>query len=90
MLFRKFFLFKIELFKIARKTQILRILRGRMNQNVIFCVQKIFQNLLFKNEFFFKIVLLKKIIFIKIRRVVNILIENLTRWKIFTSKSDAL
>ena len=98
MLFRSFFFIKIVLFKIARKTQNLRILRGKMNQKVTFCVQNFFQNLLLKNIFFFKIVLFKKIFFfeimlfkkiffIKIRRVVNILIENLTRCKIFNSKS---
>ena len=42
MLFRKHFLFKIVLFKIARKTQKLRILRYNLNQNLIFCVQKFF------------------------------------------------
>ena len=47
------------LFKNARKTQNLRILRGQLNQNVIFCVQFFFQNRDFKNKFFFKIVLLK-------------------------------
>ena len=34
--------------------------------------------------------LFKKIFFIKFRRVVNILIKNLTRCKVFSSKSDAL
>ena len=36
MLFRKFFFFGIVLFKYAGETQILRILRGKMRQNVIF------------------------------------------------------
>ena len=35
------------LFKNAREKQDLRILRSKLNQNVIFCVQKFFQNLLF-------------------------------------------
>ena len=66
MLFRKFFFFKIVLFKIARKTQNLRILRGKMNQNVIFSVQKLFQNLFLKEIFFFKIVLFQNEFFSKI------------------------
>ena len=41
------------LFKIAHRTQNLRFLRGKTNQNVIFCVQKIFQNLFFKNHAYF-------------------------------------
>ena len=44
MLFKKIFFFKIMLFKNARKTQNMRILRGKMRQNVIFCVQIFFQN----------------------------------------------
>ena len=44
MFFRKSFFFKIVLFKNAPKTQNFRILRGKMNQNVIFCVQIFFQN----------------------------------------------
>ena len=63
--------------QVKRKT--LRILRGKMSQNVIFCVQKFFQNLLFKNNFFFKIVLFK-----------NNFLQNLTGRKILNSKSDAL
>ena len=47
MLLRKKIFLKIVLFKIARKRQNLHILRGKLNQNVIFCVQKFFQNLLF-------------------------------------------
>ena len=47
------------LFKSARKTQNLRILRGKLNQNVIFCVQTFFKNMLFKNFFSFKSSLLK-------------------------------
>ena len=43
-LFKNLFFFKIVLFKSARKTQNLRILRGKMRQNVIFCVQFFFQN----------------------------------------------
>ena len=66
MLFGKNFFFKIGLFKYARKTQNLRILRGKMSQNVIFCVQKFFRNLPFKNDFFFKIVLFTNFFFFKI------------------------
>ena len=54
MLIRNFFFFKIVLFKVARNTLKMRILRGILNQNVIFCVQHFFQNLLFKTNFFFK------------------------------------
>ena len=89
------------LFRNARKTQILRILRGKFNQNVIFCVQIFFKIVLFKNTFFFKIVLFKNnfffrimlfknLFFFKIWRVVKILIQNLTRCENFVSKSDAL
>ena len=77
-LLKKLFFFKIVLLKIARKTKNLRILRGKKSQNVIFCVQNFLQNLLFKNIFFFKIVLFK--IFFS---------SNLTRRKIFNSKSGA-
>ena len=66
------------LFKYARKTQFLRILRGKMNQNVIFWVQKFFQNHAFQKKFF-KIVLFKKIF----------LLQNLTSRNFFDSKSDA-
>ena len=48
-LFKKMFFLKIVLFKSARKTQNLPVLRGKMSQNVIFCVQKIFKIVLFKN-----------------------------------------
>ena len=40
MLFRKIFFSKSCFFKIARNTQKLRILRVKLNQNVIFCVQQ--------------------------------------------------
>ena len=59
--FQTFFFF-IILFKNARKTQNLRILRGKLNQNVIFCVQIFFKNVLFKNNFLFKIVLFEKLL----------------------------
>ena len=71
---------KIVVFKIARNTQKMRILRGKVNQDVIFCVQHFFQNLLLKLIFFFKIMLSKNLIFL----------EKLTRREIFISKSDAL
>ena len=80
----------IVLFEIERKTLKLRILRGKMSENVIFCAQRFFKNLLFKNIFLFKIMLFIKIFFFTIWRVVKSLIENLTRCKIFISKSDAL
>ena len=66
MLFRNFFFFKILHFKIARNTQKMRILGGKLNQNVIFCVQHFFQHLLLKLVFFLKIVLFRKNFFIKI------------------------
>ena len=43
-LFKKILFFKIVLFKNARKTQKLRVLPGKLSQNVIFCVQFFFQN----------------------------------------------
>ena len=99
-LFKNIFLFRIVPFKYARKTQTLRILRGKLKQNVIFCVQIFFQNRAFQNfiflqnraflkKFFFKIVLFKKLFLFKNWRVVKILNQNLTRHKIFNSKSDA-
>ena len=50
----KFFCHEIVLFKYARKTQNVRILRGKMSQNVIFCVQKLFQNLTRRKTFISK------------------------------------
>ena len=47
MLFKKILYLRIVLFKYARKKENLRILRGKMSQNVVFCVQKKFQNMLF-------------------------------------------
>ena len=47
MLLKKNFFFKIVLFKNARKGQNLRILRVKLNQNVIFCVQIFFKIVLF-------------------------------------------
>ena len=49
-----FFCHEIVLFKYARKTQNVRILRGKMSQNVIFCVQKFFQNLTRRKTFISK------------------------------------
>ena len=46
-------------FKSARKTQNLRILRGKTRQNVIFVCKFFFKIVLFENNFFFKIVLFK-------------------------------
>ena len=53
-------------FKYARKTMNFRILRGKMRQNVIFCVQNIFKIVLFRKIFLFKIVFFIKKIFFKI------------------------
>ena len=88
------------LFKNARKTQNLRILQGKLNQNVIFCVQIFFKIVLFLKKLFFKIVLFKNNLFFKIVLFKKIflqnrafqkvfLIQNLTRCKNFNSKSDA-
>ena len=41
-LFKNLFFLKIVLFKSVRKTKNLRILRGKLNQNVIFYVQNFF------------------------------------------------
>ena len=91
MLFRKFFFFKILHFEIARNTQKMLILRGKLNQNVIFCAQHFFQNLLLKLIFFFKIVLLRKNFFFKVMLSESIFsFEKVTRREIFNSKSDAL
>ena len=57
MLFREIFFFKIVLFEYARKLQKLRILRGKLSQNVLFGAQNFFPILLFNNIFFFNIVL---------------------------------
>ena len=76
MLFKKVFFFKIMLFKNARKMQILRILRGKLKQNVIFCVQIFFKIVLFKNNFFFKIVLFKSNFFFKIMLFKNFFLQN--------------
>ena len=50
--FQKIFLFKIMVFETARKTQNFRILRGKLNQNVINRVQSFFKIVLFKILFF--------------------------------------
>ena len=89
----------MELFKNARKTQSLLILQGKLKQNVILCVQFFFKIVLSESNFFIKIVLFKilffrkimlfkKLFLFKIWRVVKILIQNLTRRKIFNSKSS--
>ena len=89
------------LFKVARKTQKMHILRGILNQNVTFCVQNFFEKLLYKINFFFKIVLFKKAFFFKIMlfenvfllkiwRVVKFSIQNQTRRIFSNPKSDAL
>ena len=66
MLFKINFFFKIVFFKSARKTQNLRILRGELNQNLIFCVQTFFEIMLLKNNFSFKIVFFKNSFLLKI------------------------
>ena len=63
MVFQKKCFLKIVLFEIARKTQILRLLRGILYQNEIFWVQNVFQIMPFKNIFFFKILLFEEISF---------------------------
>ena len=68
---KKTFFFKIVLFEIGRKTQILRILRGEMNQKVIFCVQKFFKICFLKSCFsskscFLKLIFSSKSCFLKI------------------------
>ena len=91
MLFRNFFFFKILHFEIARNTQKMRILRGKLNQNVIFCAQHFFQNLLLKLIFFFKIVLLRKNFFFKVMLSESMyFFEKVTRREDINSKSDAL
>ena len=99
---RNFFFFKNVLFEYARSTQNLRILRDKMCQNVIFCVQIFFQNLLLKSNFFFKIVLFKNIFFswkLCLLKLIssskscflkNIFLQNLATRKTFDSKSDLL
>ena len=61
--------------------------QSKKNQNVIFLDAKIFQNLHFEN---FLVQNLTPCIFFqfKVWRVVKILIQNLTRFKIFSPKSD--
>ena len=59
MLFKKITFFQVVFFKNVPKTQILPKLRGKMNQNVIFCVQIFSQKLLFKQIFSSKSCLLK-------------------------------
>ena len=99
MLFRKEFFFKIALFKNARKTPKLRILRCKLNQSVFFC-GTFFQNLLFRNNSS-KSCFLKRFFPSKIRRVVKFLnsksnalyffsIQNLMRCQVFKSNSNAL
>ena len=81
--------------------QNLHILRGTLNQNVIFCVQNFFQHPLFKKNFSFKVVLFENVFclkscFLKLYfsskfiEVVKILFQNLTRCKSFVLKTDAL
>ena len=100
-LFKKNFFIKIVHFNFARKTQNLRILRGKMSQNVIFWVQKFFKICLLKIIFsskssFLKIFFSSKSCFLKINFLQktfflkNKFLKNLARRKIFNSKSDAL
>ena len=101
MLFKEIFTFKIMLFgkyfsskscvlKMRVIPQSISILRGKFNQDVIFCVQHFFQNLLSKTNFFFKIVLFRKTFFFKNMLFKNIFFLNI--WsvvKFFNSKSNA-
>ena len=99
----KEFFFKIVLFKNARKMQKLRILRAKLNQNMIFSVQFFF----FSKSCFSKIIFSSKLCFLKIIFSLkscflktfflpkhafqkNIPIQNLTRCINFNSKSDTL
>ena len=59
------FFFKIVLSKSARNTQKLRILRGKLAQNVIFCVQSFFQSRAFQKYFFLQNRALQKFIFLQ-------------------------
>ena len=85
MFFGKFFFFKVVLFKIARKTENMRILPGKLNKNVSFCAQFFFEIMLFKKIFFLKI---WRFVFFqsKIGRVVKLWNQNLTRCEIFFLK----
>ena len=65
--FQKIFFSKIMLFEKAGKLQNLCILRGKLSQKLIFCVQFFFIIMLFKNKFFFKIALFWKFLFFKIQ-----------------------
>ena len=56
---------------------------------LLFKINFFFKIVLFKNLFFFEIMFFKYLFFFKIWRVVKVLIQNLTRRKIFNSKSDA-
>ena len=100
MLFRKIFFFKIVLFKnfFSSKSSLLNMHVKRKicafygvkwDKTWFFVCYFFFKIVLFKNNFFFKIMLFKNLFFFKIWRVVNFLIQNLTRCKIFNSKSDA-
>ena len=92
MFFSKNFLFKIVLFKInALKMQNLRILRGKLKQNVIFCVQSFFKICFLKVVFSSKSSFLKMFFFHQYHAFQNcIFLQNLTHRKIFISKSYAL
>ena len=76
------------LFKSARKTQKLRFLRGKLNQNVIFCEQIFFKIVLFKNIFFFKTVLFKNLFFFRTKLFKSNFYFKIWRVvKVFDSKS---
>ena len=70
-LFRKIFFFKSVFFGIARKTQKLRNLRGKLSQNVVFLCAKLFSKSAFKKNFFFKNVLFKNLLFLRVARFKN-------------------
>ena len=65
--FIKIFYFKIVLLKTSRKTQKLRVLWGKMNQNVIFFVQNFFENCFLKIFFFLQSRAFKNIYFLQNR-----------------------
>ena len=87
--FSKLIFFKIVLFIIAFKTRNLRILRGKLNQNVIFLCAKTFSKPTFqKFLFFLKIIIFENLVSFKIWRVVQTEFQNLTRCKKLSGKTD--
>ena len=65
MLSRNFFFFKIVLSKTARDTQSMSILRSKLNENALFCVQHFFSKSAFENTFFLQNRAFQKIFFLQ-------------------------